>query len=138
MSIILRPMKEVRTDDMLPGIYLKEKNSNTCVKRSISLFWVDEQGCEDHECLEHGSDVEDGLIVVSSSKDGRQLVTDDGREVHHRHVARELRSSYFGPGDPHHQGIGADGNNGPEEGVNNPHQHHEPTFAPHGIKHAPS
>ena len=102
------------------------------------MEYTNEQGGEDHECFEHGSDVEDGLIVILGSKDGRQLVADDRREVHHRHVARELRPTYLGPGDSHHQRISANGDDGPEEGVNNPHQHHEPTFAPHGIEHAPS
>jgi hypothetical protein len=120
------------------GFHISEDNSNPCIEHPFGLLRVDEQGGENHECFKHGSDVEDGLIVVLCGKDRCQLVADDGGEVHHRHVARELRPTHFGPGDPHHQRIRTDGDDGPEEGVNNPHHHHEPTFAPHGIKHAPS
>ena len=108
------------------------------VEGSVGLLGVNEQGSQHHEGLEHGSDVEDGLVVVALGKNRRQLVADDGGEVHHRHVARKLRSAHFRPCDPHHERIGADGNDGPEEGVDDPHEHHEPAFAPEVVKRAPN
>ena len=79
------------------------KHSHSSVECSVGLFRVDEQCSKHHERLEHGSDVEDGLVVVAFSEDGRQLVAYDGREVHHRHVTGKLGSTNFRPCHPHHE-----------------------------------
>ena len=80
-----------------------DKRSHSSGECSIRLSRVNEQHCKHHERFEHGSDVEDCLIVVAFGEDGRQLVSHDGGEVHHCHIAGELSSSNFRPSHPHHE-----------------------------------
>ena len=53
------------------GKILTVKHSHCIFECSIRLFRVNEKRGKHHERLEHGSDVEDGLVVVAFSENRR-------------------------------------------------------------------
>ena len=63
-------LQRVFPDNRVSGFQILEDNSNPGIERPFGLLRIDEQGGENHECFKHGSDVEDGLIVVLCGKDG--------------------------------------------------------------------
>lgn len=44
---------------------------NFLIQYQVGLLGVNEEGSQDHECLKHGSNVEDGLVVVALSEHRR-------------------------------------------------------------------